>query len=61
MQYDMAISRGTGQFVGATGSFSGTVRGRALLVCSPDGRSSVTQVSRYEVDKFTQIETLSFC
>lgn len=44
----------------ATGSFTGTVSGRALLVRNPDGSCSLAQVPRHEVDKFTESGTLSF-
>jgi hypothetical protein len=56
----LQVTGGTGQFADATGSFSGTVSGRALLARNPDGSCSFTQVSRLEVDKFAESGTLSF-
>jgi hypothetical protein len=54
------VTGGTGQFANATGTFTGTVSGRALLVRESDGSCSFTQVPRHEVDKFAESGTLSF-
>ena len=54
------MTGGTGQFADATGSFTGTVSGRALLARNPDGSCSLTQQPRHEVDKFAESGTLSF-
>jgi hypothetical protein len=54
------VTGGTGQFDGATGSFTGTVSAVALLARNPDGSCSLTQVPRLEVDKFAESGTLSF-
>jgi hypothetical protein len=54
------VTGGTGQFAVATGSFTGAVSGRALLVRNPDGSCSFTQVPRHEVDMFADSGTLSF-
>jgi hypothetical protein len=59
-QLTWEVTGGTGQFADATGSFAGTVSGRALLVRNPDGSCSFTQVPRHEVDKFADSGTLSF-
>jgi hypothetical protein len=54
------VTGGTGRFAGATGSFTGTVSGRALLARNPDGSCSLMQQPRLEVDKFAESGTLSF-
>ena len=54
------VTGGTGQFGGATGSFSGTVSAVALLARNPDRSCSFTQLPRHEVDKFAESGTLSF-
>lgn len=59
-QLSWEVTGGTGQFAGATGSFTGTVTGRALLVRDPDGSCSQSEVPRHEVDKFAESGTLSF-
>jgi hypothetical protein len=59
-QLTWEVTSGTGQFAGATGSFTGTVSGRALLVRDPDGSCSFTQVPHHEVDKFAESGMLSF-
>ena len=59
-QLSLQVTGGAGQFADATGSFSGTVSGRALLARNPDGSCSFTQVPRLEVDKFAESGTLSF-
>jgi hypothetical protein len=53
-------AHGRALIAAATGSFSGTVSGRALLARNPDGSCSFTQVPRLEVDKFAESGTLSF-
>jgi hypothetical protein len=59
-QLSWQVTDGTGQFAGATGSVTGTVTGRALLVRNPDGSCSFTQTPLHEVDKFVESGTLSF-
>jgi len=59
-QFTWDVTGGTGQFAGATGSFTGTVSAVALLARNPDGSCSFTQFPRYEVDKFAESGTLSF-
>ena len=57
-QLSWDVTGGTGQFAGATGSFTGTVSAVALLARNPDGSCSFTP--RHEVDKFAESGTLSF-
>jgi hypothetical protein len=59
-QFAQQVTGGTGKFADATGSFTGTISGRALLARNPDGSCSLTQVPRLEVDKFAESGTLSF-
>jgi hypothetical protein len=59
-QVTWEVTGGTGRFAGATGSFTGTVSGRALLARNPDGSCSLTQTPLHEVDKFVESGTLSF-
>ena len=59
-QVTWEVTGGTGRFAGATGSFTGTVSGRALLARNPDGSCSLTQTPLHEVDKFVERGTLSF-
>jgi hypothetical protein len=59
-QLSWQVTGGTGQFADATGSFTGTDSGRALLARNPDGSCSFTQQPRLEVDKFAESGTLSF-
>lgn len=59
-QLALQVTGGTGKFVAATGNFTGTVSGRALLARNPDGTCSTTQQPRHEVDKFAESGTLSF-
>ncbi len=59
-QVTYQVTGGTGKFAGATGSFTGTVSGRALLVRNPDRTCSTEQVPLHEVDKFAESGTLSF-
>ena len=54
------VAGGTGQFVDAIGSFTGTVSAVALLARNPDGSCSFTQLPLHEVDKFAESGTLSF-
>ena len=54
------VTSGTGQFAVATGSFTGAVSGRALLVRNPDGSCSFTQAPLHEVDMDAVSGTLSF-
>ena len=56
----MQVTGGAGQFADATGSFAGTVSGRAFSARNPDGSCAFTQVPRLEVDKFAESGTLSF-
>ena len=58
-QVTWKVTGGTGQFAGATGGFTGTVSGRALLARNPDGSCSLTQTPLLEVDKFVESGTLS--
>jgi hypothetical protein len=58
-QFTWDVTGGTGQFDGATGSFTGTASAVALFARNPDGSCSFTQL-RHEVDKFAQSGTLSF-
>jgi len=59
-QLALQVTGGTGKFAGATGNFTGTVSGRALLARNPDGTCSLAQTPRHEVDKFAESGTLSF-
>lgn len=59
-QFTWDVTGGTGQFDGATGSFTGAENAVALLARNPDGSCSFTQVPRLEVDKFAESGTLSF-
>jgi hypothetical protein len=60
-QLTWEVTGGTGQFTDATGRFTGTVSGRALLARNPDGTCSFTLMPpSHEVDKFTESGTLSF-
>ena len=59
-EFTLQVTGGTGQFADATGSFTGTVSGRALLARNPDGTCSTSQQPRHEVDKFDVSGTLTF-
>ncbi len=59
-QLTYQVTGGTGKFAGATGSFTGTVSGRALLARNPDGTCSTAQLPLHEVDKFAESGTLLF-
>jgi hypothetical protein len=54
------IVGGTGQFVDATGSGTGTVGGPAVLARNPDGSCNFEHVPLHEVDMFTSTGMLSF-
>ena len=54
------IEGGTGQFADATGSFSGTVTGRAVAPRAADGSCDMNQVPLFELDTVTASGTLSF-
>jgi hypothetical protein len=58
-QFAWDVTSGTGQFAGATGTFTGTISTEALLARNPDGTCSFTQTPRHEVDKFTESGMLS--
>jgi hypothetical protein len=60
IQQTGGIVGGTGQFAVATGSFSGTVSGPALLPRNPDGSCAFGQPALHEVDMITASGTLSF-
>lgn len=59
-QFTLQVTGGTGKFSGATGNFTGTISGRALLARNPEGTCSTTQQPRHEVDKFDVSGTLTF-
>ena len=54
------IDGGTGRFANAAGSFAGTLRGHALAARNPDGSCSLEQPPLVEVDKVSEVGTLSF-
>ena len=60
LQQTSRIEGGTGQFAAATGSFTATVGGPAVLARNPDGSCSTDQAALHEVDHFTATGTLSF-
>jgi hypothetical protein len=60
IQQTAVIIGGTGQFAAATGSFTATIGGPALLARNPDGSCSFTQPALHEEDMFTDTGTLSF-
>jgi hypothetical protein len=51
---------GTGRFAAASGSFSGTLNGRALARRNADGSCSVEQAALVEVGKISEAGSLSF-
>jgi hypothetical protein len=51
---------GTGRFAAASGSFSGTLNGRALARRNADGSCSVEQAALVEVVKISEAGSLSF-
>ena len=55
-----AITGGTGQFAGATGSATGTLTGHGVLSRNPDGSCSFEQEALVDVDMFTSSGSLSF-
>jgi hypothetical protein len=60
IQQTAVIAGGTGQFAAATGSFSATVSGPALLPRNPDGSCDFNRPALHEEDMFTDTGTLSF-
>jgi hypothetical protein len=60
LQQTGTIEGGTGLFADASGSFTGTVTGIALLPRNPDGSCSFEQPALHEVDKIAASGTLSF-
>jgi hypothetical protein len=60
LQQTGTIDGGTGRFAAASGSFTGTVTGPALLARNPDGSCSFEQAPLHEVDRFASSGTLSF-
>jgi hypothetical protein len=60
LQQTNEVTGGTGQFAAATGHFTATVTGPAILARNPDGSCSFTQPALHEVDMFTVSGTLSF-
>jgi hypothetical protein len=58
IQQTIEVVGGTGRFAAASGSFTGTVTGPALLAHNPDGSCSFPAL--HEVDRFGMSGTLSF-
>jgi len=54
------VDGGTRQFTKATGSFTATITGRAVLARNPDGSCSLEQAPLHAVDLITATGTLSF-
>jgi len=54
------VDGGTGQFVGATGTYRSTVSGRGLLARNPDGSCALDRDSLHEVDTITSSGSFSF-
>jgi hypothetical protein len=54
------IMGGTGQFAAATGDFTATVTGSAVLARNPDGSCDFEHVPLHEVDMITATGTLTF-
>jgi hypothetical protein len=59
-QENAHITGGTGLFVNAAGTFTGTVSPKGLLPRNPDGSCAVGQPLLYEVDMVAFSGTLSF-
>jgi hypothetical protein len=60
IQQTAEIIGGTRQFAAATGQFSATVSGPALLARNPDGSCAFDKPPLHETDMFTDTGTLSF-
>jgi hypothetical protein len=60
LQQTGEVTGGTGLFAAATGSFTATVTGPAILARNPDGSCSFEQAALHEVDRFATSGTLSF-
>jgi hypothetical protein len=60
LQQTSQIEGGTGQFAAASGSFTATVGGPAVLARNPDGSCSFDQAALHEVDHFTATGIMSF-
>jgi hypothetical protein len=54
------VDGGTGQFVGATGTYRSTVSGRGLLARNPDGSCALDRDSLHEVDTLAASGSFSF-
>ena len=60
LQQTSRIDGGSGAFAAASGSFTATVSGPAVLARNQDGSCSFEQATLHEVDHFTAAGTLSF-
>jgi hypothetical protein len=60
LQQTGEVVGGTGLFADASGSFTATVTGPAILARNPDGSCSFEQPALHEVDRFAASGTLSF-
>ncbi len=60
LQQTGMVVGGTGQFAAASGSYTATVTGRAVLARNPDGSCSVEQAPLHEVDMIASSGSLSF-
>jgi hypothetical protein len=60
VQQTNEVVGGTGLFAAASGSFTATVTGNALLPRNPDGSCSLEQEALHEVDRVAASGTLSF-
>ncbi len=54
------ITGGTGAFVAASGTFTGSVEAQGVLPRNPDRSCSLDQLPKHEVDKVAATGTLSF-